>query len=429
MSDLWITKILKRTRIRLTCGYTAVFTVLFLIVVGVANLLFWSALIECKKDDIVSLIRDEAHEYVEFSDFPVSEADVRNGSNLAYARDIEGNALFDLLGRTPTGIVLLHSQNLWPVVNDAPELVDVQVEGKNHHYLICRTQMVEKGDSFGYLYLFQNMDYYYHAAWHNFGELLWATLIAVLLAGVLGYYLAGLNLRPLLAAYERQSRFTADASHEMRTPLTVMSLALESLSGDEESRLGHFGQEACAMIRQELQRLTGLTEELMALAHEDENKALSADQVFSDVDFSVLLQQAVDELRLVAAQKLITITADISQGLHLDGDEAALKRLAVILLDNAVKYSPEQSHIQVIAGLEHKQIFLKVADEGEGVPDEHKARIFERFYRVDKARSRAQGGNGLGLSLAWSIVRRHHGIIKVLDNTPKGSIFAVYLPC
>ena len=127
-------------------------------------------------------------------------------------------------------------------------------------------------------------------------------------------------------------------------------------------------------------------------------------------------------------QKQIRLVKDIQDDLSLCGDEMALSQLLIILLDNAMKYSPERTTVTLrVAGVKDRLV-VEVRDEGMGVSDENKQKIFGRFFRVDKARSRSQGGLGLGLSLAWAIVRQHGGSIKVLDNKPKGMIMYVQLP-
>lgn len=136
----------------------------------------------------------------------------------------------------------------------------------------------------------------------------------------------------------------------------------------------------------------------------------------------------INQCSLVAEEKQQRIKTDLPEHLFLKGDADSLNMLLIILLDNAVKYSPAASEILVKAADKRDGIILQVQDQGIGISDANKEKIFDRFYRVDKVRSREQGGLGLGLALALSIVRLHDGKITVLDNKPQGTIMQIMLP-
>ena len=420
-------QLLRRIRLKLTLSYTAVFTILFLLIVVLSNVLAWGTLLHHKKLEIVQAARDEAREYVEFSNFPAGEAAVRSGIEMAYMKSMDGTPMLDLLGTTPQGVTLLHKQDIWPKEDDTARLVHFKADGRRFYFLISKTLMREKGEPFGYLYLFRNVDNYYHAAMHIFRNLVWVVLGMVVLAAALGYDFAGRHLEPLWRAYDKQRQFTADASHEMRTPLAVMNLATQSVTTDSGSMLSSFSKEALVMTQQEIKRLTKLTEQLMGLAREDSNALADFPEFMETVALSQLTQETVEELRLVAKGKDIRIESQVVPDIMVQGDAESLKRLIIILLDNAIKYSDEGTKITVLLEKEKGEVVLQVADEGPGIPDKDKTKIFDRFYRVDKARSRAQGGNGLGLSLAQAIVQRHKGTIEVTNHEPQGSVFTIIL--
>ena len=224
--------------------------------------------------------------------------------------------------------------------------------------------------------------------------------------------------------YAKQQQFTADASHEMRTPLAVMKLAVQGLQEDEDSRLSDFAKESVAMLQSESERLSRLTENLMTLARSDED---FLPVYTAQVDMTAMCKKVAAQMTLLAAEKRLQLKQEIQDNLVMQGDEMALSRLLIILLDNAMKYSPEQTTITLRAAKVKTHLVLEVRDEGCGIGDEDKQKIFDRFFRVDKARSRSQGGLGLGLSLALAIVRQHGGSIKVLDNKPRGTIMYVKL--
>ena len=163
----------------------------------------------------------------------------------------------------------------------------------------------------------------------------------------------------------------------------------------------------------------------MALARGDEG---SLPQLKLDVDITALCKRVGQQLALLAQEKDIALKWQIDDDLRILGDEGALNRLLIIILDNAIKYSPSGTNIDFIATKSKNNLLLVVEDEGCGISDEDKEKVFDRFYRVDKARSRSQGGLGLGLSLAQSIVLQHHGSIRILDNKPQGTIMQIQIP-
>lgn len=211
----------------------------------------------------------------------------------------------------------------------------------------------------------------------------------------------------------------------MRTPLAVMALATQGLKEDEESRYSDFAKESIEMLQNETQRMSRLTENLMALARGDEGNAPAPMQM---VNITELCARVGQQLKLLAQEKGIALRTHVDDSLELLGDETALNRLLIILLDNAIKYSPAATNIDFIVTKSKNNVLFVVQDEGCGISDEDKEKVFDRFYRVDKARSRSQGGLGLGLSLAWEIVHQHRGEIKILDNKPCGTIMQVLLP-
>ena len=186
-----------------------------------------------------------------------------------------------------------------------------------------------------------------------------------------------------------------------------------------------FAKESVDMLQSESERLSRLTENLMTLARSDED---FLPVYTAQVDITALCKKVASQMSLLAAETKLQLKQEIQDNLVMQGDEMALSRLLIILLDNAMKYSPEQTQITMRAAKVKTHLVLEVRDEGCGISDEDKQKIFDRFFRVDKARSRSQGGLGLGLSLALAIVRQHGGSIKVIDNKPRGTIMYVKLP-
>lgn len=157
------------------------------------------------------------------------------------------------------------------------------------------------------------------------------------------------------------------------------------------------------MLQSESERLSRLTENLMTLARSDEN---ILPVYTAQVDITALCKKVASQMSLLAAEKKLQLKQEIQDNLVMQGDEMALSRLLIILLDNAMKYSSEQTQITLRVAKVKTHLVLEVRDEGCGISDDDKQKIFDRFFRVDKARSRSQGGLGLGLSLALAIVRQ-----------------------
>jgi signal transduction histidine kinase len=219
-------------------------------------------------------------------------------------------------------------------------------------------------------------------------------------------------------AFRRERQFTADASHELRTPLAAMQ-AILGVVRQGKRPVGEYRQ-AMDDLTEETDRLRGLTEDLMRLARGEEEAGLSHEQVA----FSNLLTDVVDSLRPLADEKGLVLHCQVPKDLTLTGDMDALIRLFVNLLDNAIKYT-EHGEITVTASIKGSEIIVDVIDTGIGIPPEHLPRIFDRFYRVDPARS--AGGAGLGLAIARQIAEAHGGRLEVRSAPGAGSTFTVLL--
>jgi len=220
-------------------------------------------------------------------------------------------------------------------------------------------------------------------------------------------------------AFRRERQFTADASHELRTPLAAMQAILSVTR--EHRRAAEDYELALADLADETDRLRGLVEDLLRLARGEAQQIGVREQI----DLSALLRDVTDSLRPLAEAKGLALVCDVSAGLIMTADSDALIRLFVNLLDNAVKYT-ERGTIAVSGRAETHGLRVTVADTGIGIPAEHLPHVFDRFYRVDKART--QRGSGLGLAIALEIARAHGGALTV-DSTPgAGTTFAVYLP-
>jgi heavy metal sensor kinase len=227
------------------------------------------------------------------------------------------------------------------------------------------------------------------------------------------------------SAFLRITEFTADASHELRTPIALIhteaELALRKSRDEAEYR------DALRHILAEADRTAKLIEELLALARADSGReALN----IHSLDLLAPLKDSASKWAQVASLRNLQFEACLDiRRLPVMGDESALRRVIDILLDNAFKYTPPPGRVTLTAEESQGRIVVSIADTGIGIASEDQARIFERFYRIDKARSRELGGAGLGLAIAQWIVQLHKGSLTVSSELEKGSIFRLEIPC
>ncbi|WP_161967119.1 sensor histidine kinase [Fimbriiglobus ruber] len=237
------------------------------------------------------------------------------------------------------------------------------------------------------------------------------------LAGVLNAMFARLE-----GAFARQAQFTADASHELRTPLAVIKSNAElALSRPRESEEYRRTIEAC---RKAADRMTGIVDGLLLLARADNGRLDSRTEA---IDLGEIVDETVGLLTAMAGEKGVRISADIDT-VQLPGDAEALGRLVSNLLVNAVLYNRPGGSVSVSLRAARGSVVLTVADSGCGISEEDQSHIFERFFRVDRARSRASGGTGLGLAICRSIVDAHGGVIGFTSQVNEGTTFKVRLP-
>lgn len=245
--------------------------------------------------------------------------------------------------------------------------------------------------------------------------------VSIFILILISSYMAKKSLEPVRLAYERQKEFVADASHELRTPLTIMRTNLELLAMKENETIKE-NEKWFDNIYSETETMTKLVQNLLTLAQVDNNLVKPNAEY---LDLSQVTQRVCDKLLLVANEKDISLKSVIANQVMIKGNRNRVEQLLVILIDNAIKYTPIGGDITVSLMTASDKAFLSVKDSGLGISDEDKEKIFGRFYRVDKVRSREQGGVGLGLNIARSIVEDHKGTIEVRSKLGEGSEFII----
>jgi two-component system OmpR family sensor kinase len=250
--------------------------------------------------------------------------------------------------------------------------------------------------------------------------------IAMVLVGVSSWWLAGLAIQPLYQSYEQIQQFTADAAHELRTPLAAIRATVESVLrtphlSDAEAR------DIFRTIGHQNQRLTQLVADLLLLARLERQPVPMRRELCCLDD---IVGDLVEELEALAVSAKVTLMSEIRvrQPLNVMGDEEQLYRLVSNLMVNAIQHTPIGEKVRVVLDRSDHHALIQIQDTGIGIAPEEQARIFERFYRVSSARSRSTGGSGLGLAIARAIVQAHHGSLQVQSELGKGSTFTIRLP-
>jgi two-component system, OmpR family, sensor kinase len=297
----------------------------------------------------------------------------------------------------------------------------------------------------------------------------WVIPIALLLASVGGYFLARKSLAPVVAmssqagrigaanlherlavqndrdelghlaisfnslldrlsqSFERQQRFMADASHELRTPVAILRGEAEVALSQQTRSLEEY-RESLGVLHHEAERLTHIVEDLFTLTRADAGQYPLQPR---DFYLDELVGECVHSARTLALAKKISLNFEEATESPIRADESLLRRMILNLLDNAIKYTPEGGRVTVACRRSKEEYVLSVADTGGGIPADLQPRIFERFFRADIARSRAEnggGGAGLGLSISRWIAEAHHGRLELTRSGSLGSTFTAYLP-
>lgn len=261
---------------------------------------------------------------------------------------------------------------------------------------------------------------------HLLGRLVLLNLLVLVAAGFASYALARRTLGPIEAAHERQKRFTADVSHELRTPLTALKMESEVALLDPKASRPEL-RDVIASNIEEAEKLNILVANLLRLSQLDDGDKSA---VFSTVSLNDTIRAAIDQLTTVAAVRNITFEAKLGKALSVYGDQPTLTQLFVILLDNAVKYSPDKSTVSIALTTEQQLAKVTITDQGIGIAKNDLENVFERFYRADQARTSGNetSGFGLGLSIAKLIADSHNGTVSLTSRPGKGTTATVLLP-
>lgn len=249
-------------------------------------------------------------------------------------------------------------------------------------------------------------------------------LVTLIVIFIISRFFANKAIEPIKEAFHKQKQFIADASHELKTPLAVINTNADALLLNGEDTINNQSKWVY-YIKSEVERMSKLTNDLLYLAQVD-NSEVSL--VHTDFDLSQTVEEVILTMEAAIFEKHRLLDYNIKPELIIKGNSAQVKQVVMILLDNALKYSNPKGKISLSLSTYSNKAILSVSNTGAGIPKEHLSQIFNRFYRVDKSRSKNSGGYGLGLSIAKTIVEQHKGRIWAKSIENEVTTFTVELP-
>jgi len=230
-------------------------------------------------------------------------------------------------------------------------------------------------------------------------------------------------IKPVEEAFYKQKQFIADASHELKTPLTVINTNVDVLLSNKDENVEKQSK-WLYYIKSEVDKMSKLINDLLYLARLDDSR----DVIYSVFDLSKVVEDVIMKMEALIFENNISLHYDVEPGMTVYGNKEQMEQVTMILLDNAIKYCGSNRKIDIFLKKSNKNAVLSVTNTGEGIPPECIERIFDRFYRGDKSRARSSGGHGLGLSIAKTIVEQHKGKIYAKSEVNKYTTFYVELP-
>lgn len=327
------------------------------------------------------------------------------------------------------GTILMHSTGLTVSDSQLPDLINATssmtldsntIKFENIPFTYLRTYLPEEDYT---LIVFNDKSDQEERMHQLITHLLLVGLVCSLLSFFASYFLAKHAIKPIQTSLEQQNNFVSDASHELRTPITIIQTNLDIIKGAPSHETIADNEKWLNNIQDETTAMTELINSLLFLARADANEQLMEKEYFP---LNPTILDAIHPFEVIAKRHNITLTTDMNGPVTALGDAIRLKQVLTILIDNAIRHTPE--HGSVIAGCHTKDdaIYITMTDTGEGIAKENQHKIFDRFYQVDE--SRHKGGSGLGLSIAKWIIEQHGGSISVSSTLGNGTIFTIKLP-
>ena len=333
-------------------------------------------------------------------------------------RDANGNLVDNEFGRL--------SECANEIDFDKKELDKVyeQSIGKMFFYRGINFEITNLSDGVKYVQLLINVDTEKSLVNGYFQIIVSCIVIIGVLSIFASFILSKRTLVPLKESMTKQMEFVQNVSHELRTPLTIIQAKQELLLQEPNSKIIDKSEDI-ALTLNETKRLSKLVKDLLVLSRADNQKIVLQKE---HVNIDEYIKEIISPYVEVAEIEEKNITLNLNYNMDISVDTNKIYQVMIILLDNAIKYTEKDDKIEINTYAKDNKCIIEVKDTGIGVSDEGLKRIFERFYREDRARNRETGGTGLGLSIANMIVKAHNGTIKASHNEPKGTVFTIRLP-
>lgn len=340
-----------------------------------------------------------------------------NPNIFVIVRDMEGKIISDNLGRLAdySAEITFSDKNL-DKTYEISLLNEYNYRGIN--FIVSGINEKE------YVQLLINADSEKNLVTGYFQIILIAIIIVSILSIIASYLVSKRTLKPVSDSLEKQMEFVQNVSHELRTPLTIIQAKQELLLQEPNAKIIDKSEDISLTLN-ETKRLSKLVKDLLILSRADSNKIKLQKE---NINIDEYIKEIVMPYLEIAQMQEKEIIFNLNYKMDVDIDTNKFYQLMIILLDNAIKYTEINDKIEISTYLKDNKCVIEIKDTGIGVSDEGLSRIFERFYREDKARNRETGGTGLGLSIANLIVLEHGGTIKATHNKPKGTIFTIRLP-
>lgn len=404
-------------RKKLTILYTASFLLLLLSFMVVLYFFISTAVNEEQAKELYTYFEKEREDFIEDA-IEEKRSEVKYGPERAVSYYI-----FNESGELVKGKEVLNGflkANAFHVVTmDKKALTTVEWNGE--HILLLTNPLYEDDRRIGYVIIGKTITSQHHFIQTIIWIMVGLVVLFSIILGVMSYYLAGRAVVPIKEMFEKQKKFVSDASHELRTPVSVFFSSIEILEKEERDGLSLFGKEVVDDLKAEAYLMKSMLNDLLFLAKNDQ---VEWEMDSKTIDLTSLIESVTRRFSRHLPSE-IQLTSDIKPGLSLAGDYDRIQQLVYILLDNALQYT-KTGDIRVTAKRENSSIRMEIMDSGIGMREEDIPYIFDRFFRGDLAR--VGSGNGLGLAIAKTIVEGHGGIIEATSVLEKGSTFIVTLP-
>ncbi|MFC4652076.1 sensor histidine kinase [Lactococcus nasutitermitis] len=414
-------------------AFTVIFVALTLIILQVMRSGTYKATDQNLRDlsqNTTFLTSTAQHQQITGNGMPQTQGGDFGPTNTLLVYNSEGKNLLPVTNSESSNIVLAQLQKKMKLNKDNIDKIESVIihnpYGENWHFRYLTSEVNMENEVTGvhttaYVQIFSNVDQLQDSLASNVRIIITTMAIFWLLSIILSLYLANWTLRPIVAAFEKQKEFVENASHELRTPLAILQNRLELLFQNPTSTIIDESENISESLS-EVRNMRLLTTNLLNLARRD--NGINIAPVDTDASY---FEGIFSNYKMLAENADKTFTGTVKFDGTAQLDQSLIKQLLTILFDNALKYTDDDGAVTIDIVKNNKELTFTVADNGDGISDEDKKRIFDRFFRVDKARTRQKGGLGLGLSLAKQIIDAYNGKISVEDTQPKGTTFVIKL--